>query len=145
MDGLSTVPLDAARIRNGRSSTLSRYIKPEHKRMSRMLGYCLTLGTEQAWRGFSMVAAVRLTPEERAALAFAALQALQEDHAELAATAALDAPQPAPLGGMATARAWAVTASRAELKAMIAAAYDALSAEDRAKFCQHIAARELAA
>ncbi|MEY8838948.1 hypothetical protein AB9K41_07955, partial [Cribrihabitans sp. XS_ASV171] len=64
-------------------------MKPEHKRMSRMLGYCLTLGTFEAWSGFSFVAAVRLDAAERAALAFAALKSLDPDQAELTAAGAI--------------------------------------------------------
>lgn len=55
--------------------------------MSRMLGYCLTLGNDAAWTGFSAVAAARLSETERAALAFAALNSLTPDHAEMTATA----------------------------------------------------------
>ncbi len=65
------------------------FIKPVHKRASRMLGYALTLGSEAAWRQFCFVINVRLSPAERAALAFAALSSLDEDHAQQTAEAAL--------------------------------------------------------
>ncbi len=44
-------------------------MKPEHMRMSRMLGYCLTLGTSDAWAGFSFAAAVRLLMRQNTCIA----------------------------------------------------------------------------
>ncbi|OWV52190.1 hypothetical protein CDZ97_26595 [Mameliella alba] len=116
--------------------------------MSKMLGYTLTLGTSDAWSGFSDVAAARLSTEERAALAFASLRSMNPDHAELTARAAIrsaGAPVPAFLGQMDEARSWAAFASRSELKAYAAAAYAALSAKDQAAFFRHISEVEIAA
>ncbi|WP_306043855.1 hypothetical protein [Mameliella sp. MMSF_3455] len=121
---------------------------PAHKRMSKMLGYTLTLGTSDAWSGFSDVAAARLSNEERAALAFASLRSLHPDHAELTARAAIraaGAPVPAFLGQMDEARSWAALASRAELKSYAAAAFDALSAADQTDFFRYISEVEIAA
>ncbi len=87
--------------------------------MSRMLGYCLTLPTAEAWSDFATVAVAQLTPPERAALAFAALNSLSPDDAEMTAAASIGsagAPLPAFLGGMDDARFWASCASRSELK-----------------------------
>ncbi|WP_133065826.1 hypothetical protein [Mameliella alba] len=129
-------------------SPLSRFMPQAHKRMSKMLGYTLTLGTSDAWSGFSDVAAARLSTEERAALAFASLRSLAPDHAELTARAAIraaGAPVPAFLGQMNEARSWAAFASRSELKAYAAAAYAALSPKDQAAFFRHISEVEIAA
>lgn len=123
-------------------------MKPEHKRMSRMLGYCLTLGTADAWSGFSFVAAVRLSETERAALAFSALNSLELDHAEMTAAASIGtagAPLPPFLGGMDEARFWASYASRSELKAYALASFEAMSAKDQAAFFRHISEMEVAA
>ena len=60
---------------------MSLYAKPAHKRMARMLGFALTLGDGITWRSFAAVAFARLTREERVALAWAALWALDEDDA----------------------------------------------------------------
>jgi hypothetical protein len=90
-------------------ASLSNSMRPEHKRMSRMLGFCLMLDTPEAWAGFSFVAAVRLTPAERAQLASAVLAALRPDLAEEVASASLGAagrPLPSFLGGMEDARFW---------------------------------------
>lgn len=116
--------------------------------MSRMLGYCLTLGTADAWSDFSFVAAVRLSETERAALAFAALNSLDLDQAEATAVASIGcagAPLPPFLGGMDEARFWASYASRSELKAYALASFEAMSAKDRAAFCRHIREMEVAA
>jgi hypothetical protein len=116
--------------------------------MSRMLGFCLMLDTPEAWAGFSFVAAVRLTPAERAQLASAVLAALRPDLAEEVASASLGAagrPLPSFLGGMEDARFWASMASRRELKAYALAAFGAMGPKDQAAFFQHINAVEVAA
>ncbi|WP_370049322.1 MULTISPECIES: hypothetical protein [Salipiger] len=74
---------------NSRRSTMSLYAKGAHKRVARMLGFALTLGDEAGWHGFHTVLKARLTREERAALAFAALKSLDEDTAYLTASVAL--------------------------------------------------------
>lgn len=129
-------------------SFLSKHMKPEHKRMSRMIGYCLTLGTFDAWSGFSTAAAARLSETERAALAYASLKSLSPEHAELTAATvmgAADSPLPAFLGGMGEARHWASFASRSELKTHALAAFEAMNATDQAAFLRHISKTELAA
>ncbi|MDP2739055.1 MAG: hypothetical protein Q8O82_10255 [Pseudorhodobacter sp.] len=108
--------------------------------MCRMLGYCLTLETPDAWNGFSLVASLRLTPNERAALAFAALNSLEPDEAEMTAAAAIGsagAPLPPFLGGMDEARFWASYANPAELKAYTLAAFEAMQAKDQAAFLDY--------
>ena len=127
---------------------LGKFIKPEHKRMSRVLGYCLALGEADSWADFSALAAVRLSDAERLSLAFAALCSLDPDTRETVAGASLGAsgdPMPAFLGGMNDARDWARFASRNELKAYALAAFDAMSAQDQGAFFQHISEVEIAA
>jgi len=62
----------------GRSGdmNISRHIPDNIKRVSRALGYFLWVGTSNDLYGVSLVLRKRLTPEQRAALAFAALQSL---------------------------------------------------------------------
>jgi hypothetical protein len=122
-------------------SAMSLYAKPAHKRMSRVLGYCLTLGDADAWSGFATVAAARLSQAERAALACASLKSLDAAAVETVAAACIrpaETPLPPFLGGMDDARAWASYASRSELKAYALAAFEALSASDQSAFFQHI-------
>ncbi len=61
------------------ASAMSKYAKDEHKRAARSLGYALTLGTSDAWLDFKTIIAARLSKEERAGLAFAALRALDDE------------------------------------------------------------------
>jgi hypothetical protein len=104
-------------------------MKPEHKRMSRIMGYTLTLGDADAWAVFSALAMARMTPEERAALAWAALRSLDTpEQAELVAESVLkfaDYPLPTFLSPMDDARWWASFASLKERKAYALAAYEA--------------------
>lgn len=150
MNGLSTVPLDHERtcIDRRNSGRLSNFIKPAHKSLSRTLGYCLTLGTADAWSSFATIAASRLSPLERGAIAAAALRSMPVDLAEMAASAIIGAagdPLPAFLGGMEDARHWASLASRSERKAYALAAYEAMTVKDRFAFSCHITGKGVAA
>lgn len=129
-------------------SALSRFMQARHKRMSRVLGYCLTLDTPEGWRDFSLIAMARMSPRERVSLAFAALNTLETDVAELTAAAVTGAagdPLPAFLGGMEGARSWAAWASRSELKAYALACFEAMAPKDRAAFYRRIGTVEVAA
>ncbi len=109
--------------------------------MSRLLGYCLTLGDISAWKAFAQVASVRLNTTERVSLAYATLNALTPQQAEQVASAALSAsgaPLPAFLGGLHDARHWASLATKAELKAYALAAFEALSPREQTAFYRHI-------
>jgi len=123
-------------------------MKSEHDRMSRVLGYCLTLGTADAWSKFSFVAAVRLSEEERSALALAVLNSLEVDLAQDVAAASIGSagtPLPPFLGFMDEARFWATYANRSEIKAYALACFEAMGAKDQAAFTRHIRETELAA
>jgi hypothetical protein len=54
-----------------------------------MLGYALTLGDEAAWHSMTIVLMAKLTDRERAALAYAALNSLDEDTAHMTASVVL--------------------------------------------------------
>jgi hypothetical protein len=68
---------------------MSRFALDRHKAMARTIGYALTIGDESGWQAFAAVAEARLTPQERAALAYAALMSLSPDHAWMVADAAI--------------------------------------------------------
>lgn len=157
MGGLTTVPAGQERIpapeapqasnRKG-DSILSRFMQDRHKRMSRMLGYTLTMGEPEAWAGFSTVCRARLTVCERAGMAVAALRSLPDDYALDTAAAAfgsMGSPLPPFLGGMDDARWWASYANRQELKAYALACFEALDPQDQAAFFRHIGTIEVAA
>lgn len=128
-------------------STLARLMKPQHKRMSRMLGYTLTLGTPEAWAGFRFVAGMRLSEGERAMMAYFTLTALRPESADRTACTAIGSagdPLPTFLGGMEDARHWAKWANARELKAYAIACFEAMSAKDQAAFFRHISTMEVA-
>ncbi|WP_211037729.1 hypothetical protein [Leisingera sp. HS039] len=129
--------------------SLSKTMRPEHKRMSRVLGYCLTLADADSWASFSALAAARLSAEERGALALAALMSLDcsEQAVAVAETALSHAGSPLPpfLSPMDDARWWASFASLNERKAYALAAYEALPLKEQMAFRRHISEMEIAA
>lgn len=139
----------AASASNRKSGNIIAHVmSPRHKRMSRMLGYSLLLGTPEAWQAFGLVAAVRLSADERTALAAVCLATLSPDVATSISAAVIGAagdPLPPFLGDMADARDWASWASRSELKAYALAAFEAMAPADKAGFYRHIGTVEVAA
>jgi len=77
------------RRNNTPKSAMSLYAKDRHKKAAKGLGFALTLGTESAWHSLTIILMARLTEAERAALAFATLNSLSENHAYMTASAAL--------------------------------------------------------
>ncbi|WP_199738002.1 hypothetical protein [Falsigemmobacter faecalis] len=139
-------PDSASNLKSG--NIVAQVMPPQYKQMSRMLGYSLLLGTANAWEGFGLLAAVRLTPQERAFMAAVLLATLDagtvQDIAATAVNAAGD-PLPSFLGGMEDARSWASWASRSELKAYALACFEAMDPKDQAAFYNHISTVEVAA
>lgn len=70
-------------------SLMSLYGKDDHKRLAKSLGYVLNQGNPSDWHGFTIILLARATEAEIAALAYAALQALDHDTAYMTASAAL--------------------------------------------------------
>lgn len=107
-----------------------------------MLGYVLTLGTQDAWCGLVPVLMARLTVEERANLATMALKALDRDDAMKATEAALSAgagqPQAPLFSFMDQAAFWADLAEREELEAYCLASFNGMSRERQAAFLDHV-------
>jgi len=63
-------------------------LEPRHRQAVKMLALSLHLGGSAGWPGLALVLRARLTESERAALALAALRALDPDPRELAFTVA---------------------------------------------------------
>lgn len=107
-----------------------------HRRIERAFGFVLVAQDRESWQGFSFILRARLSREEAAALAWAAMKAANpEDAARIAAEVSSVAGAPlAPfLSVMHEARAWAAIASEAERKAYTLAGFEALpTAEQRA-------------
>lgn len=102
------------------------------------LGAALALGQDaDAWAAVVAIWRHRLTDAERAAVAWAALRSLPpETRAAILGAVDPEAGPPLPplLAPMQAARWWATIASRAELRAYAAAAFQALPASDRGRF-----------
>lgn len=60
-------------------SAMSLYVNPAHKRASRVLGFALTLDNPASWYAASSVWQARLTPQETAVMAVAALNATESE------------------------------------------------------------------
>ncbi len=128
-------------------SNLSKQMERRHLRAVRMLGYCLVLDTSDDWLGLSAVLAVRLTPRERAALAFAVLRSMAPEHGIAAAQAALADGAGAPLAPLFDvadeAMFWASIASPEDINAYAVATFKAMSRSKRRDFIDY--ANEVAA
>lgn len=117
-----------------------RFIQEKHERVSRMLMYALTLGTDpDGWHALAVVAEARLTVPERTRLLVATIGSLPLD----TALEAVGAIQDVAGGGMPLAPLldvvndatwWADHASLEERKACLAAAYASLQLRDRQEF-----------
>lgn len=66
-----------------------RYAKRAHKAVARAIGYTLTLGDAPSWDKLTLLLILRLSDEERAALAYSSLRSLSADHAALVVEAAI--------------------------------------------------------
>lgn len=91
--GAAATATDAHSTRNGSYRAANNTPKwgenSTQNRAGRMVEYALTLGTADAWHGAAYVFAARLTKQERAALAYAALKSLDHDTAYMVASATL--------------------------------------------------------
>lgn len=121
-----------------KSWTFFDLMKREHLKVVRMVGYALTLGGSDAFLGLTAVLVARLDPKERAALAFAALRALDPDDAMLTAEAALEAGAGAPLPPLLDvvdeAAFWADRADTEELDAYGVAIFNVMSGSKQRAF-----------
>jgi hypothetical protein len=125
--------------------SFSTLMQRPHLQVVRMLGYVLTLGTQDAWWGLVPVLMARLTVEERAALAFMGLKALDRDDAMMTAEAALCAgagqPQAPLFSFMAEAAFWADMADPEELEAYCLASFNAMPRGRQVAFLDHVQGR----
>ncbi|WP_340250880.1 hypothetical protein [Sulfitobacter pontiacus] len=137
--------------RKGRNA-VSRFMPPRIKSVSRSLGYCLLLDDLDAWLGVATVLKARLSPSERAALAYVALRAMHPHDAESVAVAALgvvSAPQAgqpvAPLiSCMDEAAFWADMATPDEREAYCLASFKAMPYERQCAFLDFVHGRQAA-
>lgn len=128
---------------------MTKWAKAQHKAAARSLGYALTLGGFDAWEGTSAMWAARLTLQERAALAFSALRALDLETAELTVTAALygsqaGMPMAVLCNPMTEASFWADCASTAELDAYALACFNRMAPPRQSAFLSFVQRRAAA-
>ena len=126
---------------------MALYAKPAHKKVARVVGYALTLGSADAWANAVAIFAARLTEAERAGLAWAALRSLPPAEAEDVAKALFGgAGQPVPplFNFMDQAAHWAGWAAPAELDAYCLAAFRAMPQPRQAAFLEYVQGRAAA-
>lgn len=117
-------------------------LKPRHQSFINMIGHLLTLETDvEAWRGLSMVLAVRLSPFERGCLAAAALDAAEDDEVfditeTVLPTRLAGAPMTPWLDIEGEARWWANLACQRELRAYLSACFVRLPASEQTAFLE---------
>lgn len=117
-------------------------IADPHKRVSRAVGYALTVGLPSHWNASAVVWEANLRPDERADLARSVLMAMSpDDIAELAADLLEGAGFPLPPfmdSPSGEAHLWSEVASRDEVQAYCLASFRALSAKDQVEFVSYV-------
>lgn len=117
------------------------YITHDHRAASRCLGFALTTNEVEAWHDCTAVWRMRLTEQERAGLAWAALRGLAPDTAEHVALEALNcAGMPMPLLSPIVEEAtfWASKAMPIEREAYCFAAYRSMAPARQLAFLNYI-------
>ena len=122
-------------------TSFSQNMQRPHLGASRMLGYALTLGDYETWEAASAVWQARLSKQERAALAWAALRALERDEALQVAETVLGgagAPLPPLFNPMSEAAFWTGIARPDEIDAYALACVRAMAPGRRAAFLEYM-------
>lgn len=128
--------------------SVSKQFPRKLKSVARCVGYAAWLDTPDAWLSLPVVLAARLEPQQRAALAYAALRSLDPEHAATVCDAVLPdgAGQPiAPLfNHMDEAAFWADMAAPEELEAYCLASFKAMPRPRQAAFLDFVLGRQVA-
>lgn len=129
-----------------RRSAMSLHVADRHKRISKMLGFCLTLATPEAWCGLVPVLMARLTANERKWLACMALHALDQSDAEQVASDVLPAQGAgSPLAALddivSEAEFWADMADASEIDAYCLTCFNRMPANRQDEFLSYIASK----
>jgi len=131
------------------SKTLSKYMPDAYKRVARMVGYALLLGEDaNNWHGLTVVLTARLTPQERAAMAWAVLRSLTPEQVVAVAETVLPDGTSAPIAPlfnhMDEAAFWADMAEPEALEAYCLASFNAMPAPRKAAFLEFVQGRQVA-
>ena len=127
---------------------ISKLMPGRHLRASRALGYALTLADYDGWEQASAIWEARLTPQERAALGWAALRSLEPQDARKCSNAVLGGagtPFPPFVSPLDDAHWWADKASAEELDAYALAIVKEMAPARRAAFLDFVRERQAAA
>jgi hypothetical protein len=123
------------------SDSYSKLMKRPHLGASRMLGYALTAHDYETWESASAVWQARLTPEENAALAWAAMKALDADQGLMVAETVLTGagmPLPTFFRPMSDAAFWASIANPDEIDAYALACVRAMAPHRQTAFLDYM-------
>jgi hypothetical protein len=125
-------------------------LKPRHRSVIAAIGGALTLAPDAAaWRAVTIVVTARLTAIERAYLAFAALDATDDEEfieivEALVPRRTVGRPLPPFLSTENDARWWARSAGLPEVKAYLSACYARLPSKERKAFLKAASRRAAA-
>lgn len=130
------------------SNTLSKYMPDAYKCVARTVGYSLLLTGADAWHSLTVVLAARLTPQERAAMAWAVLRSLTPEQVVAVADTVLPEGSSAPIAPlfnhMDEAAFWADMAEPEELEAYCLASFNAMPRGRQSAFLAHVQGRQAA-
>lgn len=127
-----------------RASSLSTLMSPQRLSAVRTMGYALALGDLESWEIASALWVARLSDDERVALAWAALKALEPKQAREVFKAALSGaggPDAALFSVMDQAAFWADMAEAEELEAYCLASFNRMAPGRQAAFLDHVQER----
>ncbi|MEM9966475.1 MAG: hypothetical protein AAF755_00095 [Pseudomonadota bacterium] len=128
--------------------SISAQIPRNIKKASRSIAYAAWLDNPDAWLGLSTVLEARLEPQQRAALAYAALRSLSEEHAAAVCDAVLPDCTSAPIaplfGHMDQAEHWTEWAESEALDAYCLASFNAMAGSRQAAFLDFVSRRAAA-
>ena len=123
---------------------LKQFMTDNHKRAVRSLAYLLHDGDYDGWCDASIIWRARLTPVERAQLAYSALRSLDTDQAARVAATVLSRPgMPLPpfLDVVGEAADWAAWADPEQINATAVACFNAMPPAEQSAFAGHIGRR----
>jgi len=143
---LKDAAFDYAARDGGMGEALSKYMPDAYKRVARIIGYTLLLGGDaDNWHGLTVVLTARLTPQERAAMAWAVLRSLTPDQVVDVAQTVLPKGSSAPIAPlfnhMDEAAFWADMAEPEELDAYCLASFNRMAPARQAAFLGYVQER----
>lgn len=130
-------------------SSIRKYASKAHKSIARAIGFALVLGEAKAWLDLNLLFRARLTAQERAALAFAAMTSLDTDQRVMIAQStikdkSIGAPLPTFFELHEEAKWWADCATAQEREVYLMACWNALGDSRQQAFAHYISKRNAA-